>query len=164
MPWCPSCGNEYRDGFKKCSDCGTDLVDKLADEQLMVDDMPQDADHEEFLISVGDKFEADIIEAKLQSYNIPVLRKYKEAGGYTDIYMGMSITGIELYVPSKLLDDAKEIVKTEQVNLAAEENEMAENVAADNYGRLKRAGAWLALLIFGSGIIFVLISIIKALF
>jgi hypothetical protein len=26
MPWCPQCGTEYREGFERCSDCGTALV------------------------------------------------------------------------------------------------------------------------------------------
>jgi len=26
--FCPKCGVEYRPGFKKCSDCGVDLVEK----------------------------------------------------------------------------------------------------------------------------------------
>jgi len=29
MPWCPKCREEYREGFKICSDCGTELVDEL---------------------------------------------------------------------------------------------------------------------------------------
>ena len=31
MPWCPICKNEYREGIKKCADCGADLVDSLSD-------------------------------------------------------------------------------------------------------------------------------------
>ena len=27
--FCPKCGDEYRTGFTRCSDCDTDLVDKL---------------------------------------------------------------------------------------------------------------------------------------
>jgi hypothetical protein len=26
MPWCPQCGTEYREGFDRCSDCGSTLV------------------------------------------------------------------------------------------------------------------------------------------
>ena len=26
MPWCPQCGTEYREGFERCSDCGSPLV------------------------------------------------------------------------------------------------------------------------------------------
>ncbi len=27
MPWCPKCKSEYREGFSKCADCGSALVD-----------------------------------------------------------------------------------------------------------------------------------------
>lgn len=27
MPWCPKCKNEYREGVKRCSDCGCELVE-----------------------------------------------------------------------------------------------------------------------------------------
>lgn len=30
--FCPKCKSEYRQGFYKCSDCGTDLVDQLPPE------------------------------------------------------------------------------------------------------------------------------------
>lgn len=29
MPWCPKCGYEYKAGYKICSDCNVELVDKL---------------------------------------------------------------------------------------------------------------------------------------
>lgn len=28
MPWCPSCGSEYRAGFGRCSECDVALVDE----------------------------------------------------------------------------------------------------------------------------------------
>lgn len=31
MPWCPKCKNEYREGFKICSDCNVELVDVLSE-------------------------------------------------------------------------------------------------------------------------------------
>ncbi len=32
--FCPKCKSEYRDGFYKCADCGTDLVYQLPPEAL----------------------------------------------------------------------------------------------------------------------------------
>lgn len=32
MPYCPSCGVEYREGFERCSDCDVELVAALPDE------------------------------------------------------------------------------------------------------------------------------------
>lgn len=34
MPWCPKCKNEYREGVKVCSDCGTELVDELKENDM----------------------------------------------------------------------------------------------------------------------------------
>lgn len=28
MPWCPKCKTEYREGFRVCADCGSELVDE----------------------------------------------------------------------------------------------------------------------------------------
>ncbi len=28
MPWCPKCKNEYREGIKNCTDCGSELVEE----------------------------------------------------------------------------------------------------------------------------------------
>lgn len=36
MPWCPKCKNEYREGIKICSDCGTELVDKLEESDMEI--------------------------------------------------------------------------------------------------------------------------------
>lgn len=30
MPWCPSCRDEFREGFSACADCGTALVAALS--------------------------------------------------------------------------------------------------------------------------------------
>lgn len=32
MPWCPKCKTEYREGFQVCADCGSKLVEELAEE------------------------------------------------------------------------------------------------------------------------------------
>lgn len=66
-----------------------------------------------FLISVRDDIEATIIEQKLKTYQIPVIRKYQESGGYMKIIMGVTMLGIDLYVPEELLETAQNILKEE---------------------------------------------------
>lgn len=55
------------------------------------------------LINVGQGYEMDIIKGILSEADVPVLTKSKGAGAYTNVYMGMSITGYDLYVPASQL-------------------------------------------------------------
>src|SRR5690554_154322 len=102
MPWCPKCKLEYREGFKRCSDCDIELVKELEQEE----DQVQEYDSEELLTTVYDDFMATIIEAKLKDRGIPVLKRYKGPGGFLNIFMGASNLGVDLYVPGKLLEQA----------------------------------------------------------
>ncbi len=48
MPWCPKCKTEYREGFKVCADCGSELVEEepveAADEEAEWDAFSQYGD------------------------------------------------------------------------------------------------------------------------
>lgn len=119
MPWCPKCRIEYSEGFDTCSDCNEKLVEKLEgmpeDNESKVMDEPlqmEPEDHEAFLTSVGDSIEAEIVEGLLNSNGIPVLKKYSDAGGYFTVYAGGTFLGVDLYVPSKLLDKARELLES----------------------------------------------------
>lgn len=68
-------------------------------------------DKEAHLISLMSNIEGDMIEALLKNNGIPVLKKYKEAGGYLKIYSGFAKFGVDIYVPSKLLEKAKDIIE-----------------------------------------------------
>ena len=65
------------------------------------------ADTPALLCSVGTNTEADIVESLLRSHNIPVMKKWRNGGDLVMIYMAMSSTGADLYVPSRLLEQAK---------------------------------------------------------
>ncbi len=41
MAWCPQCGTEYREGFDRCSDCGTALVATPPPEEEVVQPGPE---------------------------------------------------------------------------------------------------------------------------
>lgn len=87
--------------------------------------------HEEaFLLSAANSIEADMIEAILNANDIPVLRKYRESGGYLKIYMGDTIYGVDLYVPQPLLDKAREIIKVARE--ASQDEDFAENSRAND--------------------------------
>lgn len=58
--------------------------------------------------------EAVFIESLLRSYDIHTVRKYLEAGGYLEVYMGCNFFGVEIYVPSDKLEIAREVIQTKQ--------------------------------------------------
>lgn len=57
-----------------------------------------------------DKIEADVIISLLKSFNIPVMKKSKGTGELMEIYFGSSKFGVDLYVPSKALKEALELI------------------------------------------------------
>lgn len=67
--------------------------------------------NEELLSSNLNNMEAQIIIAKLKSYGIPVLKKSKGSGELMEIYTGVNLYGIDIYVPSDMIELAKELLK-----------------------------------------------------
>jgi hypothetical protein len=67
-------------------------------------------DREAYLTSVSNSIEAEMLEALLTSSGVTVMKKFKGAGEYLNIYMGMTNLGVDLYVPSKLLAQARDIL------------------------------------------------------
>ena len=111
MPYCTNCKTEYRADIAACSDCGAALVSDM-EESPSIDDC-REGDTPAFLCSVSDSIEAEITVSLLQSNDIPVMKKRREGGEYLKIYMGMSFYDMDLYVPSKLLERANEIIAAE---------------------------------------------------
>ncbi len=64
----------------------------------------------EFIIQANNENEANVIESILNSESIPVEKKYREAGGYLMIYMGMTNFGVDIYVPADLVLKAQEVL------------------------------------------------------
>lgn len=110
MPWCPKCRTEYREGFKTCNDCRVELVEDLGEVKPDLKETLKDIDSEEYLMTVDNDIQANIIEGLLNSNNIPVLKKYREAGDYLKVVMGSTNYGVDLFVPSSLLGMARRIV------------------------------------------------------
>mgnify|MGYP000908500018 CR=1 FL=1 len=69
--------------------------------------------HEKLLVSNLNTIEAEIIISKLKSYGIPVLKKSKGTGELMEIYTGANMYGIDIYVPSDMVELAKELLKPE---------------------------------------------------
>jgi len=65
------------------------------------------ADTPALLCSANSHTEVAMLEAVLKSNNIPVIIKRRNAGDAMMVYMAMSSTQADLYVPSKLLEEAE---------------------------------------------------------
>lgn len=116
MPWCPKCKTEFREGVTVCSDCQAELVEELPveDEEMSGEMRKEELQEEEewaFLQTVEDDRELDVIESVLRSFDIITLRKYRWAGGYLKVVMGVSTFGVDLYVPESRLALAREVLE-----------------------------------------------------
>jgi len=127
MPYCPKCKDEFREGFTACNTCEIPLVDQLPPDEPpgepeeardfeMIDDVPA------LLCNASNNIEADMIESLLGSYNIPVMKRWRYGGDIVMLYTGASSTGADLYVPSKLLEDAKALLSSKPTAEADDED------------------------------------------
>lgn len=118
MPWCPQCKAEFREGFTRCSDCDTDLVDKL--ETTIPEEKNEQKEQWAFLATIEDDREIDIIESLLRSYGIPILRKYRWAGGFLKVVMGVSTYGVDIYVPASRLELGRALLESDPEDIIPE--------------------------------------------
>ena len=93
-------------------------VDKL--EPVKTEHQKKKDEEWAFLVTVEDDREIDVIESLLRSYGIPLLRKYKWAGGFLKIVMGLSSYGVDLYVPKSRLETAREILDCDPEDIIPE--------------------------------------------
>jgi len=135
MPYCPECKDEFREKFTMCHNCFVPLVEKLpktdCEDENNMDDYAeysdilsykeylefkkqQAADTPVLLCSANSHMEVIMLETLLKSNDIPVLVQWRNGGDALMVYMAMSSSGADLYVPSKLFDKAKEVLSTVQ--------------------------------------------------
>ena len=115
MPFCPICREAYVSGVEICADCNEPLVKKLP--PVTVSDK-EDAeiaeyvyDEPAFLCTLQDNAITAMLIAALKEQGIPAMKKTRGAGVYINIYTcgGFSNFDADIYVPSRLLEKAKEI-------------------------------------------------------
>ena len=111
MPRCPKCKAKYKKGADVCENCSFSLSSYQQHEEAethYVDDVPA------FLTSVEDGIEAEMLQARLESAEIPCYMKPHDNGGLLRVYMGPSNIGSDFFVPSKLLEKAKMAIDLRQ--------------------------------------------------
>ena len=114
----------------------------------------------ELLITVNNNFEAEEIETYLHSFKIPVLKKYRDSGDYLKVYMGNTIYGIDIYVPSELFDKAREAIKVFNFPDVTSRIDDEMETLAKKRKRLQRIIAWIIVILFAPGVLWLVISLI----
>ncbi len=115
---------------------------------------------EVYLTTATNSLEAETLEALLQANKIPVLKKFREAGAYLEIYMGTSNFGVDIYVPSDLLEEAQDIIGVTAVEDGESSRQDPEDnieEAPGNYKGKQRALSWLIILILLPGVLWIAI-------
>lgn len=115
MPWCGKCEKEYEKGIKRCPACGEKLQRKAPD--------TLDLDEPVWLTTTDDNAMLGMMEEVLNDAGIPTLTKPHDLGEALMAYTGTIQMGADIYVPSKLLERAKEIIRNLEEAMPGETSE-----------------------------------------
>lgn len=91
------------------------------------------------LSNVYDRYQAEIIKSILSQEDIPVLEKSKGSGAYTEIVLGRSSTGIDIYVPNNRLIEAQDLINTPFMSSDDIENS---DIDSSSHMIENRSGKW----------------------
>ncbi len=112
MPWCSVCAKEYGKGTKRCPICGSKLQRKAPDNT--------DLDEPAWLTTTDDNAMLGMMEEVLNDADIPTLTKPHDLGEALMAYTGSIQMGADIYVPSKMLNKARDVIRNLTEALPAE--------------------------------------------
>lgn len=106
---------------------------------------------EVLLYTSTDDFNIGMVENLLKNNNIPSIKRYRGAGSYTNIYMGLSSVsgGIDLYIDREDYKKALELLESTGIQTGEINNELdPEDIEADNNFKKKVQSRALWLLVY----------------
>jgi pyrophosphatase PpaX len=110
------------------------------------------------LMTVKDDLQANVVESLLKAYGIPIRRAYKGNDVFGKVVMGLTVNGIDLYVPSSVLLEARGLVENvapegeEEDQEKVEEDKEIENMK-ESYDNKRTSRAWISILFFVPGVV-----------
>lgn len=117
---CKNCGEKLGGGTQTCPKCGGTVSVKPVlswgrAKNTVMDQWPLDTqgDPEEavFLTHCSNTdLEDDMLTQMLTAYGIPSVRRYPNDGDLGRIYLGVSASGVDIYVPESMLDEAQALI------------------------------------------------------
>ena len=60
--------------------------------------------------------EAEMLQTMLEAYGIPSVQQMPGAGAFGKVILGLSGSGVDIYVPESRLEEARELLKGEPVD------------------------------------------------
>ena len=94
---CLNCGTEYS-GNNKCPKCAQEYNGER---------------NWDFLTTVANDIEFEMMAGLLHMGEIPVVRKVKGIDGFIQIILGMPMSGIDIYVPKDRYQEAIELINSD---------------------------------------------------
>ncbi len=80
-------------------------------------------EHRSLLTTVHDNVELSIVQSILEGENIPYAYSERGSGGVVRVISGYSMYGTDIYVPTAVLDTARELLEAYRSGVAVEEEE-----------------------------------------
>lgn len=140
--------------------------DYLVDNALEIVDIVRGKDMNEaeeivgaaLLMTAKDEYQANIVESLLKVYGIPSRRVYKGNDVFGKIVMGLTVNGIDLYVPNSALLEARGLIENvapegEDQELEETEEDKESESMKEHYDNKRTSRAWISLLFFVPGIV-----------
>lgn len=104
--WCPSCGDEYREGFTVCKDCGVALVDQPPTPSAAQDE------HDDDLVEVYavGRLDAELIRSVLEGNGIPAFNLGGAISGAYPLTVGTLGSG-RIFVRDQDEEAARDVIR-----------------------------------------------------
>ena len=91
--------------------------------------MPPDNEDYVLLTNIYEN-EIQLVETILEENDIPYYKKSPGSGEIMDVYMGMNRLGVNFYIPSSYLAEARKILKSEGITLASKHEKDKSNISS----------------------------------
>lgn len=108
--WCPKCKSEYREGITECPVCKTPLAETLETDGEGDGERAEQA----LLMAFQDRDELNLTTGLLDAAGIPYLLREPGGGEVLRITTGSNLMGTEIYVDSRCLRYALQLVRQVQ--------------------------------------------------